>query len=229
MSCQLNIQDLGKIPYMRALEKQRALQKIVIKNRESTPTPFHLLLLEHEPAVITMSKRAGSKEHLLATESQLKKAGVEVCATDRGGDITYHGTGQLVGYPICDLNALSLRIHSYMRFLESTIIEVLGNFGIEAHRDSCATGVWVGDAKICAMGVRVSRWVSMHGFALNVNPNMEHFNLIVPCGLAGRNITSMQLLLGDSCPSMKEVKEVVSESFRVAITRQSQVQREPHQ
>ena len=174
-----------------------------------------------------MTKRPEAKEHLIATEDQLLKAGVTTCDTDRGGDITYHGVGQLVGYPICDLNALSLRIHSYMRFLESVLIDVLGEFGIQAHRDKCATGVWVGDAKICALGVRVSRWVSMHGFALNVDPNMQHFDLIVPCGLAGRKVTSMRILLGDTCPSMVEVKETISTIFSNSISRQAQVQQEP--
>lgn len=229
MPCELKIQDLGKIAYEIALEKQRALQKLVIESRNTTPCPFNLLLLEHDPPVITVSKRPSSKEHLLATEGQLKEAGVEICTTDRGGDITYHGAGQLVGYPICDLNALSLRIHSYMRFLETVVIEVLDNFGINAHPDACATGVWVKEEKICAMGVRVSRWVSMHGFALNVDPNMDHFNLIVPCGLTGRSVTSMRQLLGEDCPRMEEVKLVVSEKFKGAIIRQSQVQREPHQ
>lgn len=227
MDCQLKIQDLGKIDYEQALQKQRELQKYVIDQRNGSPSPFHLLLLEHDPPVITMTKRPEAKEHLIATEDQLLKAGVTTCDTDRGGDITYHGVGQLVGYPICDLNALSLRIHSYMRFLESVLIDVLGEFGIQAHRDKCATGVWVGDAKICALGVRVSRWVSMHGFALNVDPNMQHFDLIVPCGLAGRKVTSMRILLGDTCPSMVEVKETISTIFSNSISRQAQVQQEP--
>jgi lipoate-protein ligase B len=227
MDCQLKIQDLGKIAYEDALEKQRKLQKFVIDQRNETASPFHLLLLEHDPPVITMTKRPGAKEHLIASDEQLSKAGVTTCNTDRGGDITYHGTGQLVGYPICDLNELSLRIHSYMRFLESILVDVLGEYGINSHRDKCATGVWVGDAKICAMGVRVSRWVSMHGFALNVDPNMQHFDFIVPCGLAGRKVTSMRELLGDACPSMAEVKQTVSAIFSDSVSRQAQVQQEP--
>jgi lipoyl(octanoyl) transferase len=226
MNCQLKIQDLGKIAYEEALEKQRVLQKFVIDQRNGNPSPFHLLLLEHDPPVITMTKRPAALKHLVASQEQLTKAGVTTCNTDRGGDITYHGSGQLVGYPICDLNALSLRIHSYMRFLESILIDVLGEYGIKSHRDKCATGVWVGDAKICAMGVRVSRWVSMHGFALNVDPNMQHFDFIVPCGLAGRKVTSMRELLGDACPSMAEVKKTVSTIFSDSISRQAQVQQE---
>ncbi len=230
MSCRLEIQDLGKMEYESALRLQRQIQKDVIDARTcSTTSPFHLLLLEHTPPVITISRRSTSKEHLLATEEQLKSKGIHVAVTDRGGDITYHGPGQLVGYPILDLNALSLRLHGYMRFLEETIIEVLGHFGVNAQRDECATGVWVDGAKICAMGVRISRWVSMHGFALNVMPTMEHFSYIVPCGLTGRRVTSLKELKGHDCPSMDEVKEVTSETFRLAISRLNQVQQEHHQ
>ena len=229
MSNQLHIQDLKKMAYEPSLEIQRDILRCVVESRQSkTPSSFHLLLVEHEPPVITVSRRAAAKEHLLATEKELADAGVEICETDRGGDITYHGPGQLVGYPIFDLNVLSLRLHGYMRFLEQCIIDSLAQFGIEGHRDDCATGVWVGEAKICAMGVRISKWVSMHGFALNVAPNMEHFQLIVPCGLSGKTVTSMQLLLGDHCPSMEEVKEVISKQFRESIERQAQVQKEHH-
>ena len=229
-TCQLQIQDLGKIAYEPALELQREVQRNVIDQRHSeNAESFHLLLLEHDPPVITVSKRQSAHQHLLATEQQLDVAGVTVCNTDRGGDITYHGPGQLVGYSICDLNALSLRLHGYMRFLEAGVIDVLAQFGIKAHRDKCATGVWVGDSKICAMGVRVSRWVSMHGFAINVSPNLAHFDLIVPCGLAGRTVTSMSQLLGDSCPSIDEVKSVVTNTFKGAIDRQAQVLQAPRQ
>ena len=223
--CQLQIQDLGIIAYEPALELQREVQRSVIDQRGCEDGElFHLLILEHDPPVITVSKRQGAHQHLLATGKQLDEAGVTVCNNDRGGDITYHGPGQIVGYPICDLNALSLRLHGYMRFLESCIIDVLGQFDIEANRDECATGVWVGDSKICAMGVRVSRWVSMHGFAINVSPNLAHFDLIVPCGLAGRSVTSMSQLLGERCPSIEEVKLVVAKTFKGAIQRQAQVQ-----
>ena len=207
--------------YEEALLLQRkTLQKVVDSRKCDCSSPFHLLLLEHDPPVITLSKRPDAVTHLLATPEQLREAGVELSRTDRGGDITYHGPGQLVGYPICDLNELSLRIQGYMRFLEECIIEVLDAFGIEGGRDDCATGVWVDGAKICAMGVRVSKWVSMHGFALNVTTNLDHFDLIVPCGLAGRSVTSMQKLLGEQCPSMEQVKSVVSEIFTSAVARQ---------
>jgi lipoyl(octanoyl) transferase len=223
MSCQLEIQDLGKMAYEPALALQRTVQQKVIENRTTDAlSPFHLLLVEHDPPVITISRRATAREHLLATEKQLESSGVRVCDTDRGGDITYHGPGQLVGYPIFDLNALSLRLHGYMRFLEGIVIEVLGHFGLEGGRDDCSTGVWVENKKICAMGIRISRWVSMHGFALNVSPKMEHFNLIVPCGLTGRSVTSMQQILGEKCPSIDEVKKITTEKFQEAISSQDQ-------
>lgn len=227
MPCQLEIKDLGKMTYSSALDLQRIVQKEVIENRTTQhSTPFRLLLVEHDPPVITMSRRTSAKDNLLASEQALDEMGVQLCQTDRGGDITYHGTGQLVGYPIFDLNAMHLRLHGYMRFLEQTIIDVLHQFKIQGKRDTCATGVWVEGEKICAMGVRISRWVSMHGFALNVSPNMEHFNLIVPCGLSGREVTSMQQLLEAQCPSMDEVKKVVSNQFQIAIEHQVQVQKE---
>ncbi|MCH8315669.1 MAG: lipoyl(octanoyl) transferase LipB, partial [Planctomycetes bacterium] len=171
--------------------------------------------------VITISRRKTARDHLLATDEQLAAAGVQLTRTDRGGDITYHGPGQLVVYPILDLNALRLRIHGYMRFLEQIVIDTLAEFGIDGRRDECATGVWVGSSpqKICAMGVRVSRWVSMHGLALNVTTNLDHFDLIVPCGLVGRTVTSMQRQLGDACPTLDQVKHSLISQFRIAIDR----------
>jgi len=168
-----------------------------------------LLLVEHEP-VVTISRRKGAGAHLLASAAELAAAGVAVEPTDRGGDITYHGPGQLVAYPILDLNVLMLRLHDYMRLLEQSVIDTLAGFGVEGVRDAEATGVWVErDAvlsKIAAMGVRVRRWVSMHGLALNVTTNLEHYRFIVPCGLAGRGVTSLREVLGDGCPAMGEVQ-----------------------
>ena len=164
------------------------------------------------------------------SDDQLAAAGVQLAQTNRGGDITFHGPGQLVAYPILDLNGLRLRIHGYMRFLEQIVIDTLAGFGIEGRRDECATGVWVPPhtesqasslkpqaQKICAMGVRVSRWVSMHGLALNVTTDLNHFNLIVPCGLVGRTVTSMHRELAEDCPSMDEVKREILAQFRKAI------------
>ncbi|MGI9014861.1 MAG: lipoyl(octanoyl) transferase LipB, partial [Phycisphaerales bacterium] len=153
--------------------------------------------------------------------------GIEIAETDRGGDITYHGPGQLVVYPILDLNLLSLRLHSYMRLLEDVVINLLEHFNIPGERDSSATGVWVRNPhddqlrKICAMGVRISRWVSMHGLALNVTTNLDHFRMIVPCGLIGRDVTSLERELGpDACPSMQIVRVAMVRAFRSAIEKQ---------
>ena len=204
------------MPYDEAYAVQRARQQEVIAARDDGGGPMHLLLVEH-PAVITISRRRGARDHLVATESMLAAAGVSVAETDRGGDITYHGPGQLVVYPILDLNVLGVRLHGYMRFLEQIVIDTLATFGVTGHRDDDATGVWVGDPphdrKICAMGVRVSRWVSMHGLALNVAPNLAHFQLIVPCGLVGRGVTSLVEEAAGRV-EMDDVKARVVETFR---------------
>lgn len=172
-----------------------------------------VLLVEHTPAVITVTRRPGAAEHLLASADMLAGLGVQVVETDRGGDITYHGPGQLVVYPLVDLNRHHLRLHDYMRLLESAVIDTLGAFGVQGQRDPSATGVWVSGqapatspAKICAMGVRVRQWVTMHGLALNVSTNLRHFELIVPCGLHGRSVTSLAQLLGERAPSMADCK-----------------------
>jgi lipoyl(octanoyl) transferase len=218
----LTVRDLGRMPYAEAFSLQKELQRRVIEGRGGgAPAPMHLLLLEHDPPVITVTRRPGAAQNLLARPEDLAAAGVEVAPTDRGGDITYHGPGQLVAYAILDLNALGLRPHGYMRLLEQSVIDVLARFGIEAGRDPAATGVWAGDppAKVCALGVRIARWVSMHGLALNVTTDLSHFGLIVPCGLAGRGVTSMERLLGERCPSLNEVKRVLAETLSAALER----------
>ncbi len=213
----LVVRDLGQMPYGQALRIQRDLQQQVIQGRPTAVGGGYLLLVEHDPPVITVSRRAGARQHLVATESELAKAGVEVAETDRGGDITYHGPGQLVVYPILDLNTLGLRLLGYMRFLERVVTQALAVWGIEGRRDETATGVWVEGSKICAMGVRLSRWVSMHGLALNVTTNLSHFDLIVPCGLRGRTVTSMHREIGDACPPIAEVKDVLARGFEQAV------------
>jgi lipoyl(octanoyl) transferase len=241
----VEVRDLGRTRYAEAFALQKEIQRQVIAAREE-PAGSHpwgvgaLLLVEHDPPVITISRRKTARQHLVATEEMLAKAGVEVAETDRGGDITYHGPGQLVAYPIIDLNTLGLRLHGYMRFLEDVIIDTLACFGMVGSRDESATGVWVHSAgkahaspypgleppeKICAMGVRVSRWVTMHGLALNVKTNLTHFNLIIPCGLAGRTVTSMQRELGEACPGMDDVKRVLVERFEAAIAERLGAQR----
>ena len=170
-----------------------------------------------------MTRRPDARDHVLFSPAVLAAQGVELCETDRGGDVTYHGPGQLVCYPIIDLNRVGLRIHEYMRALEQAVIETLGRFGIDAGRDPLATGVWVPrehgpDAKVCAMGVRVRRWVTMHGLAINVDPDMSHFGLIVPCGLAGRPVTSLKEIAGDACPTMDEVAGVLIDRLQAAFS-----------
>ena len=187
------------------------VDEVLAARQAGLPEPGRILTVEHDP-VITISSRASAAKHLLATPQTLVEAGVAVASTDRGGDITYHGPGQLVVYPILDLNLLNLGLHDYMRLLEAAVIDACARFGIAAWRDPKATGVWVGTpgAKICAMGVRVRRWVSMHGLALNVSPDMAHFGLIVPCGLSGRAVTSLRREMpGSACPSMDQAKEVI--------------------
>ncbi|MBI1191102.1 MAG: lipoyl(octanoyl) transferase LipB [Tepidisphaera sp.] len=204
----LVVEDLGNRPYADAYQDQAHRHEEVLASRDGRQALGYILLVEHPP-VVTISRRASSKDHLLATPALLASRGVEVCETDRGGDITYHGPGQLVAYPILDLNRLKLGIHAYMRLLEETVIRTLAAYAIAGQRDTTATGVWVDRAgtlaKVAAMGVRVRRWVSMHGLALNVAPRMEDFQLIVPCGLAGRPVTCMRDLLG-SAPDMASVK-----------------------
>jgi lipoyl(octanoyl) transferase len=181
-----------------------------------------ILLVEHDP-VVTIGRRPGAAMHLVASPELLARRGIAVVETDRGGDITYHGPGQLVCYPIIDLNALAIGLHAWMRLLEDAVIGVCKGFGIQAGREEDATGVWVpqpngsGVAKICAMGVRVRRWITMHGLALNVTTDLSHFSVIIPCGLAGRPVTSLERELstrGRCCPPMDEVKRSLAEELR---------------
>lgn len=216
----LVLEDLGRLDYATALEHQRKRHREVLEARtEDVPKGF-LLLLEHVPPVLTVSRRPGAKEHVLADNQRLETLGIQQVQTDRGGDVTYHGPGQLVVYPILDLNLLRLRIHGYIRLLEQAAIDTCAQCGVAAVRDPEATGVWVGRTendggrKIGAIGVRVSRWVTMHGLSLNVAPNLGHYDVIVPCGLHGRGVTSLEEELSGTCPSMDEVKVVLESRFR---------------
>lgn len=217
----LEVIELGRMAYDDAYALQAHHQGEVIAWRSDSfrgrNAPLgRVLLVEHDPPVITISRRAGARDHLLASDEVLEREGIQVRDTDRGGDITYHGPGQLVAYPIIDLNRCGLNLHSYMRFLESVVIETCARFGIRAERDPSATGVWVGGAKIAAMGVRVRRWVTMHGLALNVSTNLCHFGYIVPCGLAGREVTSMARVLG-APPPMDAVRSALVRELRLAL------------
>lgn len=180
---------LGRTAYRPTWELQRQLQAARIANQ----LPDLLLLNEHPPTYTI--GRSGRSSHLLWDEVERARWGIELVEVDRGGDITYHGPGQLVGYPILHLDRVGRDVHEYMRRLEQMLIDCLAGFGIEAGRRRGLTGVWVGQEKVAAMGVRVSRWVAMHGFALNVDPDLSHFGGIVPCGISQGGVTSIARLL----------------------------------
>jgi len=182
--------DLGLTPYSRALELQQSL----VEARKRGEAPDTLLLLEH-PHVITLG-RAANPAHVLISEGVLAAKGVELVETGRGGDVTYHGPGQLVGYPIINLAPQRCDVRRYVRDLEEVLIRAARDFGVEAGRIPGLTGVWVGDEKLAAIGVRISRWVTMHGFAFNVTTDLDYFRLIVPCGIADHGVTSLQKILG---------------------------------
>ncbi|SDL96151.1 lipoyl(octanoyl) transferase LipB [Pedobacter antarcticus] len=216
MNKQVSFQDWGLIDYQEAWDKQEATLQATVAvktaNRNegtSNPTPNYLFFCEH-PHVYTLGK-SGHAEYLLLDEKGLEDKGAAFYKINRGGDITYHGPGQLVGYPILDLDNFFTDIHLYLRTLEEAVILTLQEYGIKAGRYPGYTGVWL-DAdndkarKICAMGVRCSRWVTMHGFALNVNPDLDYFKSIVPCGIDDKDVTSMERELGYKLP-MEEVKE----------------------
>ena len=173
-----------------------------------------LLLVEHPP-VITFGRRPGVNQNVLASAEQLAAMGVELIESDRGGDVTFHGPGQIVAYPIVRLIDHHLSVGGYVRRLEETVIAALRDLGINARKDECAIGVWVDDgagtlAKVCALGVRIRRGVSMHGIALNVETDLSYFNLIVPCGLACRPVTSVRKILADRTPPIDDVKQILA-------------------
>jgi lipoate-protein ligase B len=200
------VRRLGRVAYDRAW----ALQRELVAARQAGAARDTLLLLEHPP-VITLG-RSGESAHLLGTEAELERRGVSFVETDRGGDITFHGPGQIVGYAIVDLAGRGRDLHRYLRDLEAVLIRALAEFGIGAGRIEGLTGVWVGDAKVAAIGIRVSRWVTHHGFALNVDTDLSYFDLIVPCGIADRRVTSMEALLGGSV-DRGDVEDALGRAF----------------
>jgi lipoyl(octanoyl) transferase len=199
---QCHLEHLGLVTYADGLR----LQKELVAQRKAGAIPDTLLLLEH-PHVYTLGRNA-KRENLLISEEQLAARGAQVFEIDRGGDVTYHGPGQLVGYPILDLAQHRRDIAWYMRCLEEVLIAVAGEYGIHAGRLAGAPGVWVGNDKLAAMGVHISRWVTSHGFAFNVNTDLRYFDWIVPCGLPDKGVTSLQKLLGRRM-EMDEVEEKV--------------------
>lgn len=223
MNKKIELQDLGFKDYKGTWDYQEQLFKAIVgtkvKNRRedaNLETQNYFLFVEH-PHVYTLGK-SGDLSNLLLSEAQLKEKGATFYKINRGGDITYHGPGQIVGYPILDLENFFTDIHKYLRFLEEMIILALDEYGLKAERSPGETGVWldVGTPfarKICAMGVRASRWVTMHGFALNVNADLGYFDNIIPCGIRGKTVTSLNVELGVENVSEVEVKEKLLKHF----------------
>ncbi|RLS96203.1 MAG: lipoyl(octanoyl) transferase LipB [Planctomycetota bacterium] len=212
----VSVIDLGAMAYADALQLQRETHERVVAARNSR-APMTVFVLEHVPAVITVSRRPSAPANVLASDEVLAQHGIMRVETDRGGDVTYHGPGQLVVYPILDIERLGLRVHPYVRFLEQCVIDVLAADGLTGLRDTTATGVWIGangvaQRKIAAIGVRLSRYVSLHGFALNIAPNLAHFKLINSCGL-NRAVTSIAAEIGERTPTIEVVKDRVAEWF----------------
>ena len=218
----ITVEDLGILSFASALEVQEDYFYKIISEKKAnrqkeqpTPTDNFLLFVEHKP-VYTLGK-SGDIQHLLLDQNGLKEKKIEFYKTNRGGDITFHGLGQIVGYPILDLENFFTDIHKYLRFLEEIIIKTLAEYGLTATRSKGETGVWL-DAetpfarKICALGVRASRWVTMHGFALNVNTDLAYFENIVSCGIKGKGVTSLKAELGKEI-SVNQVKEKLVKHF----------------
>jgi lipoyl(octanoyl) transferase len=236
MKQRIVVKDLGKMGYQEAWDYQEHLlrQNVEIKSgrierqnavaiydgdhvgNEVKPTTNYLLFVEHPP-VYTLGK-SGNPEHVLMKEEERRKMGIDFFHTNRGGDITFHGPGQIVGYPILDLENFFTDIGRYLRSLEEVIIRTLADYGMQADRSKGETGVWIDantkgrERKICAMGVRCSRWITMHGFALNVNTDLSYFNGIIPCGIPSKQVTSITAELGGLVP-LSEVKDRIKNHF----------------
>ena len=224
MNKQVIVKELGRIDYKEAWDYQESLFEDIVAQKTANrthntqqPTTNYFLFVEH-PHVYTLGK-SGHIENLLIDEEGLKKKGATFYKINRGGDITYHVPGQIVGYPILDLDNFFTDIHKYLRFLEEVIIRTLADYGLKAERSEGETGVWldVGTPfarKICAMGVRCSRWVTMHGFALNVNTDLGYFDNIIPCGIRGKAVTSLNVELAKETVNLEEVKQRILKHFQ---------------
>ena len=216
----LQVRRLGTVSYPEALAMQRAL----VEDRRADRVGDLLLLLQH-PAVITLGvKGDGGRSHVVATPERLAEMGVAVEETGRGGDVTYHGPGQIVGYPIIDLRPDRQDVHRYVRDLEEVMIRACADYGLEAGRIKGLTGAWLrpdnaGADKIGAIGVRISRWITSHGFAFNVSTELDHFRLIVPCGIADRGVTSLEKATGRSI-ALEEVEERLAHHFAEVFERE---------
>jgi lipoyl(octanoyl) transferase len=202
----LSVLRLPTIGYGEGLELQRRL----LEERRAESRPDTLLLLSHPP-VVTVG-RGSSPGHVLLPEDELRRRGISLWETDRGGDVTFHGPGQVVGYVIFDLRRHGQDLHRFLRRIEESVLRALAAFGVEGGRIHGLTGVWVGERKVCAIGIKVSRWISMHGFALNVSTDLSYFDVIVPCGIADRQVTSLAALLGRSV-DRRQVENAVANAF----------------
>ena len=211
---ELHVRRLGVVPYAEALD----LQKRLVEERRSGSIPDQLLLLQHPPVITLGVKARNDRSHVLASPADLEEEGVEIFETGRGGDVTYHGPGQLVGYPILDLRPDRCDVHKYVRDLEEALIQAAAALGVATERIQGLTGVWAGKNKLAAIGVRISRWITSHGFAFNVGTNLGHFDLIVPCGIADKGVTSLEVLLGRPV-QMDEVESAVVTSFAAVFER----------
>jgi len=198
--------DIGRAAYEPTVRLQK---RLVDEVKASEAERAYLVLVEHDPPVITLG-RGARDAHIVASRERLAREGVQVHESSRGGDVTYHGPGQVVGYPILRLDLHGRDVHRYLRDLEEVLIRVLARYGLEGRRSEGLTGVWVGQEKIAAIGVAVRRWVTYHGFALNVATDLSHFDLIVPCGIRGKGVTSLSRLLGRPV-TVAEVKPAVVE------------------
>jgi len=209
----LAVRRLGRVDYEAGL----ALQQQLVEERRAGQIPDTLLLLEHPPVITLGVRTRGRPSNIVASAAELEAEGVGVVETGRGGDVTYHGPGQLVGYPILDLRPDRCDVHQYVRDLEEALIVAVKRFGVSGGRVVGLTGVWVGppgrEEKLAAIGVRISRWITSHGFALNVSTDLRHFGLIVPCGIADRGVTSLDRLAGRQVP-MGEVEDAVVDGVR---------------
>jgi lipoyl(octanoyl) transferase len=212
----LQVRRLGLVPYADGL----ALQQQLVDERKAERIPDTLLLLQH-PHVLTIGVKKDGRAHILASPDRLSSLGVDVVETGRGGDVTYHGPGQIVGYPIIDLNPDRRDVHRYVRDLEEVMIRVCADHGLEAGRVKGFSGAWIGNEKIGAIGVRISRWITSHGFAFNVATDIDFFNLIVPCGIADRGVTSLASQLGRA-PETRDVEERFIHHFAAVFARTTQ-------
>jgi lipoyl(octanoyl) transferase len=204
----IEVRRLGTVPYAAALE----LQKRLVEERKAGAIADQLLLLQHPPVITLGAKVRNDRSHVLASPDELTIAGVELFEAGRGGDVTYHGPGQVVGYPIIDLRPDRCDVHRYVRDLEQVMIDTAAQFGIVAGRVAGLTGAWVDGHKLAAIGVRIARWITSHGFAFNVTTDLSHFGYIVPCGIRDRGVTSLGRLLGREV-SIRQVEDAVLTAF----------------